>query len=585
LTRNGGRSRSAASRDDPSRTRAAATRATSACAGPPPSCRRNSTTRRTARQPITSSSAATPPRTRFAARRAFSKTRLYTTRRAFVPGGSPRKLRALVGLLIAASLALAFLGLYGQDPTDDERFYFGVGRTLLLTGRWQGFAAHLHPPLSYYVNSLPLLAVRDAAPSYWDPLLLRLCRTTSLVAFGVPLLMAVFAWAKQRHGARAGLVALVLTGFSPTLLAHGGLITADLAVTSMGLLAVYLFWKAERQGGGALAWGSVLGLALLAKGSAWLFALAILVLAALRRAAGAPAPPLRRLAAGLGLAVLVVNAGYGFSGVADLSGKRDLLAKVPDSAPARLVAWSAAPLFPLPYLKSMATQLHVGARGRPTFLMGEVSSRGFRRYYVVALGLKETLPLLLLLLLALALAWRREEWLDDAAILVPAALVLVAFSLARLQIGVRYVLPAIPFLAMFAAGLWRDARATLRLAVVALAAWHVVAAARACPYFIPYFNELAGGSANGYRYLGDSNLDWGQNQSEAEVYARDRGLPLDPDVLPAAGGVVVSATRLQGTFEPDRYRVLREEYDPVGNVGYAYLVYDLDQNRRALRAP
>jgi hypothetical protein len=482
---------------------------------------------------------------------------------------------------------LAFLGLRGQDPTSDERFYFGVGRTLLLTGRWQGFAAHLHPPLSYYVNSLPLLTIPETAPppSYWNPLLLRLCRTTSLVAFGVPLLLAVFAWARQRHGPGAGLLALVLVGFSPTLLAHGGLITADLAVTSLGFLAVYLFWNAERGGGRALAWGSTLGLALLAKGSAWLFVLAIVVLAALRRSAGAPAPPARRLAAGLGLAILVANLGYGFAGVGDLSGKRELLAKLPDHAALRAAAWAAAPLFPLPYLKSLATQLHVGMKGRPTFLMGEVSATGWRHYYLVALALKETLPFLMLLSLALLLAWRRQEWLDDLALLVPAALVLVAFSVARLQIGVRYVLPALPFLAVFAAGLLRGARPPLRLAVAALAAWHVFAAARACPYFIPYFNELAGGSANGYRFLGDSNLDWGQNESQAQVYAREHGLALDPEALPVTGRVVVSASRLQGTYDPDRYRVLREEYDPVGHVGYAYLVYDLARNRRPPRAP
>jgi hypothetical protein len=217
--------------------------------------------------------------------------------------------------------------------------------------------------------------------------------------------------------------------------------------------------------------------------------------------------------------------------------------------------------------------------------MGEVSTTGWRHYYLVALALKETLPFLLLLSLALALAWRRPEWLDDAALVLPAALILLAFSLARLQIGVRYVLPAIPFLAVFAAGLWRDRRPALRGVVVALAAWHVVAAARACPDFIPYFNELAGGSENGYRYLGDSNLDWGQNVSEATAYAREHGLALEPEILPASGGVVVSATRLQGIYEPEKYRVLREEYDPVGHVGYAYLVYDLARNRRAPRAP
>ena len=31
------------------------------------------------------------------------------------------------------------------------------------------------------------------------------------------------------------------------------------------------------------------------------------------------------------------------------------------------------------------------------------------------------------------------------------------------------------------------------------------------PHYLAYFNELAGGSTRGYRYLADSNLDWGQD--------------------------------------------------------------------------
>jgi len=493
------------------------------------------------------------------------------------PAGRDRRARLLAGSLVAAFLVLAFLGLRGQDPTSDERLYFGVGRTLLLTGRWQGFAPLLHPPLSYYVNSLPLL-LEQGPFTYWNPLLLRLCRVTSLLAFGVPLLVAVFLWARDRAGSESAAVAVALIGFSPTLLAHAGLITPDLPLTATGFVALYLFWKAQQLESGPAAWGASLGLALLAKGSGWLFVVAIVGLAALRRTAGVGR--LRPVLAGLAVALFVLNLGYGFTGLFDLEGKRALLEKVPDVTLARAVAWAAAPFFPLPYLKAMATQLHVAAQGWPSFLAGEVSRTGWRHYFLVALALKETVPFLILLAVSLARAWRRGRRLDDLALLLPAGLFFVAFSLGGVQIGVRYVLPALPFVAVLAAGLVRDLRPVGRAAVLVLVAWHAMSAVRACPHFIAYFNELAGGPENGYRYLGDSNLDWGQNRSQAQVFAWANRLPFEPPALPASGRLVVSATRLQGTFDRETYRVLREQYDPVGHVGYAYLVYDLARNRR-----
>jgi len=36
--------------------------------------------------------------------------------------------------------------------------------------------------------------------------------------------------------------------------------------------------------------------------------------------------------------------------------------------------------------------------------------------------------------------------------------------------------------------------------------WQTVA-----PHYLAYFNELAGGPANGFKELADSNLDWGQD--------------------------------------------------------------------------
>jgi tetratricopeptide (TPR) repeat protein len=55
-------------------------------------------------------------------------------------------------------------------------------------------------------------------------------------------------------------------------------------------------------------------------------------------------------------------------------------------------------------------------------------------------------------------------------------------------------------------------------------AWHVVSAARAYPVYLAYSNEFWGGPANTYKYLSDSNTDWGQQLKAVKQYVDDRGI-------------------------------------------------------------
>ena len=501
---------------------------------------------------------------------------LYTT------GSEAARARARGWSLAAAGLGVCFLvlalwGVWGQDPTTDERHYFGVGRDILRTREWVGFAALLHPPLSYYVNTLPLFWVGDSSPE--DPLALLLCRVTSLIVFGVPLLVVVLRWARELYGPGAGLLALGLTAFSPTLLAHAPLITPDLPLTATGMLALYLFHRGGHGAGRPWPWGLALGLCLLTKASAWLFVAAVVIDAghvAWRRRDRAT---LARLAGGLLLAYATLNVGYGFKGLADTAGKGELLARVPDLPLARLAAHAAAPFLPLPYLRGVATQLSVGWHGWPTYLMGDLSMTGWWYYFLVALAVKETIPFLLLLAGGfIGFPWKRVGR-EELLLLLPPLLFFVCFSLGKVQLGIRYVLPALPFLFVFVSSVARAASRWARIVIALLLAAHAAAAVRACPDFIAYFNEIAGGPAKGYRWLADSNLDWSQNRTRLLAYARERHIAVEPDVLPEAGLVAVRVNRLVGIGDPETYRVLREQYEPVGNVGYNWLIYDVGHKR------
>ena len=63
-----------------------------------------------------------------------------------------------------------------------------------------------------------------------------------------------------------------------------------------------------------------------------------------------------------------------------------------------------------------------------------------------------------------------------------------------------------------------------RVGCLGLALWYVGGAIYTFPNFISYFNELAGGSQNGYRYAVDCNLDWGQDLKPLADYLHGKNV-------------------------------------------------------------
>jgi hypothetical protein len=172
-----------------------------------------------------------------------------------------------------------------------------------------------------------------------------------------------------------------------------------------------------------------------------------------------------------------------------------------------------------------------------------------------------------------------------------------------LNIGVRYMMPLFPLLALTAAGgvvwLWQRQR----VVAAALVAWVVISAAMAHPDYIAYFNELAGSQPE--QVLVDSDLDWGQDMNRLSAELRRRridyfhmaclytgddtrlGLPnwdgLEP-YQPVKGWVAVSQTMLknygwmvaQQQGRPDLAFAWLDRYRPVAKVGKSILLYRID---------
>jgi len=245
---------------------------------------------------------------------------------------------------------------------------------------------------------------------------------------------------------------------------------------------------------------------------------------------------------------------------------------------------------------------------RSTFLLGRLSDHGFPSYFLVTFALKTPLALIVLLVLA-AFASPPLSGRRAAFLWLPVA-VYVAFTFTRgLQIGHRHLLPIAPFL-FVAAGRAALLAGRARFAVPVLAAWAAGAALGVHPYYLAYFNELAGGPSQGYRLLVDSNLDWGQDLKGLKAWMDAHGVTrlklsyfgsadpayygIDADRLPGYSSphparvvrevhpgdlVAVSATNLQGVYLDPEDRLLMERFRrlvPFDQVGYSILLYRAD---------
>ncbi len=79
-----------------------------------------------------------------------------------------------------------------------------------------------------------------------------------------------------------------------------------------------------------------------------------------------------------------------------------------------------------------------------------------------------------------------------------------------------------------------------------------------------------------YKYLSDSNLEWGQSTNDLEKYLAEHPGTVfaSDDVRP--GVLIVSANDLVRVVENRaKYAWLRNNFEPEGTIAYYYFVYDI----------
>ena len=196
---------------------------------------------------------------------------------------------------------------------------------------------------------------------------------------------------------------------------------------------------------------------------------------------------------------------------------------------ASAVAWAGPSAASCPKTTPAGCSSSPSTRPRgPTFLLGERRDSGFPYYFPVTFLLKTPMPAAAARGARALRASRACARRDAFLLWLPVAVYAAATATRGLQIGHRHLLPIYPFLFVAAgeaaAALARLARAEGRVARRRRSRlWYAGGTLLQHPHHLAYFNELAGGPANGWRLLVDSNLDWGQDlKRPRRVDARER---------------------------------------------------------------
>jgi hypothetical protein len=444
-----------------------------------------------------------------------------------------------------------------------------------------------------------------------------------MLAFPLALLGVFWAWTRELLGSGAALAATALLALEPNLLAHGPLIKSDVPAAA-GLLALaYVIWRYWERPDQRRLWvlAAVAALAVQTKFTVQAaFPLALLAVAA-RHAPGRQWKTMAaRLALLSGVAYVTAAALHQFEMIRVHGPEFDRIAKEELWTEREIRSWRWCPPVPVPkrWVEGVAfVRRHSREWGFQSYFLGESTYGGDPLYFPVTMALKLPIPLQALCLAGLGIfLWRlarRRATAAEVLLWVPAIALFAMAMQSKINIGYRHVMPLTPLMFLGAIlsmqSLW--SRRSFQAVAAAGTLWLAVESAWIFPQGIAYFNAWAGGPDNGWRYLADSNIDWGQNWPQVADYAeahaietvefayfgQDRpwfylpghrvhtlptpfcGECVTGEVFePKPGFYAISLNMLLGYYwEPryrDYFRYFRDR-EPDAKAGYSIFLYDL----------
>ena len=542
----------------------------------------------------------------------------------------PQRKRWLLIALILVFFAHLCLGAKQLSLTSDEPAHLVNGYTILSTGEYWTVPSHGHPPLANIWTSWPVLLEDErptgpALPGWRDNLIeytrafwpefQSLDRLALLIRYpnmllGILLLALVYRWANRGAGAWGGLLAVWLFIWDPTLVAHAQLNTTDLGLTFFAFATCYLLESLRRE----FSYLKLLGVGILTGA------------AMSTKTSGLMLLPVSTLLAGVGLF--------------ERHKKRPLPWKLQQSLLQILIVGGSSALFllttygfdysalfgsefrlPLAHHIEMI-QIFLKGKDRFAFAKGQLKAGGWWWYFPFAFLIKTPIPLLITYVAAALKNLNKPKrflWEKRNLWLFPVLYLVIAMN-SGVNIGYRHLLPLFPFAYVTVAELTRGFQLSQRrqirhfmiLVIVILALWYMGGTLHVAPFSLAYFNEFVGGPSQGYKYLVDSNLSWGQSFKALNHYLQTHDIDdvylsystwIDPEAYgisyhplfpapgmesfmpqrydPAPGVYAISATTLQGIalkeHDPDLYEWFRHR-KPDAQPGYGINVYHVERH-------
>ncbi|XZE18922.1 hypothetical protein SH449x_004229 [Pirellulaceae bacterium SH449] len=476
--------------------------------------------------------------------------------------------------MIVCHLAILVHGIFVHFPNVDE-----IGHLPASTAPWLFSKFDLYrvsPPLVHFVSGIP--SVTRSIPFDWllysdhvgarpefnigvrylertgltfqqDFFMPRIC----CLVFSILGASILTSWSYRVLGFLAAHVVCLFWCFCPNILAHAQTIIPDVGSVSIGVLACYATWQYTQVSSrwNASFAGFALGLALLSKltwitGFVSLPGAAALAIVANKTKLNSRSviDRVSDLFIFVSIAIFILNAGYLFEGsfsrVASYTfcskslGGQEASPSNPGNRFEGTVLESVPVPFPRNFLLGIDYLKYEVETKYWSFLLGEWRKGSWWYYYVVTTLVKTPVPMLIaatLGLLVLIMSKDKDVLSMFLVIGIPAG---ISFLSVSLQGGFnhhhRYVLGIYPTIYFLGAVLVsrRIAGSWISKIGIVLCLSSAISSLSVWPHFLSYFNWTVGGPQNGWKVLGFSNVDWGQDFALV-----DRWLKTNPEHRPA----------------------------------------------------
>ena len=180
---------------------------------------------------------------------------------------------------------------------------------------------------------------------------------------------------------------------------------------------------------------------------------------------------------------------------------------------------------PLPvsyqYVKTLGWVFFRSKIPQPSFLAGRYSTTGWKLYFPVLAVLKMPLGLLLFVFASLFLALTKTKHIEKkehAFLIIPVALSTAGLIFSRINTGYRLLLFLLPLSIIFAVRfVFKEKKFSSVMFVVMLV--QLIVTVTNFPNFLGYVNLIP--VRDKYKYMSDSNLDWGQDVKKLSLYLKD----------------------------------------------------------------